>query len=596
MSGINGCLQFTKTKSATEINQTIKMMNKKEHLLYNEDQTKVLICDGSIYPSSSLKEQLEKQGHRFLTENSMEVLLHAYEEYGVACFKMVDGVFSIALYDLERQQLFLARDKVGQKPLYYYQDDSLFLFGSQLNSLLASGLINKKINPKALNQYLQLTYIPAPHTIWENVYKLSPGSYLQVDLKGQVSKQSYWDLVYSDSNLITDYDKCKRLLRKAVFTSVEERMRKITPIGTFLSGGIDSTIITGVLSQLSPKPIETFTIGFKEKAFDESDQAQIVAAKYNTNHHVYYLDYDEVFAEIEQIMTRLDEPFADPTVIPTYLIAKFARQYVPTVLTGDSGDELFAGYHKYLISYYSELYQKVPVFLRQHLIEKLVYLLPDNTPISRKVRKVLAHAEKDIFGQRQALMCLGFQEKDLNFLLKQQAGPGSLDFINQHYTKYQGITNEISQTLYTDFKVVLEGDMMPKLDRVAVWSSLELIAPLLSEEIIELTARIPSNYKIANKEQKIIFKDTFRDLIPPKLFHNPKKDFEIPLGSWLKGPLKKEILAQLAEEYIREQGIFNYEFIHKVLTEHFTGKKNRASELWTLYVFQKWYRRYYEGC
>jgi asparagine synthase (glutamine-hydrolysing) len=492
MSGINGYLQFTKIKNDTEIKNIIKMMNKEvwhrgpdseaiyldeevglgvrtlspgelspeNHLLYNEDKTKILIFDGSILKGHTLKEQLEKRGHRFFSGNSMEVVLHAYEEYGVDCFKMVDGMFSLALYDAKRQQLVLARDKVGQKPLYYYQDNYYFLFGSELKSLLAAGLINKKINTEALNQYFQLTYIPAPHTIFENIYKLSPGCYLRINLKGKVSIQSYWDLVYSDSNLITDYSECKRLLRKAVINSVEERMSNIAPIGSFLSGGIDSTIITGVMSKLSKKPIDTFTIGFKEKAINESDMARIVADKYRTHNHVYYLDYDEAFGEIDKIINQLDEPFADPAAIPTYMIAKFAKQYVNTVLTGDSGDELFAGYNKYLIRYYSDLYRKIPSFLRKYLIEKIVYILPDNSSISRKVRKVIANVDKDVFWQRQELMCLGFKENELNFLLNHPAKLGSLDFIKKNYDQYKDITNELSQTLYTDFKVVLEGDMI----------------------------------------------------------------------------------------------------------------------------------------
>ena len=628
MSGINGYLQFTKIKKDMEIRNIISIMNEKvrhrglyneviyadeflglgvrtlskdefssyNHLIYNENKTIIIIFDGSIFKYNSLKSKLEKIGHKFSTSHSMEVVLHAYEEYGVECFKHVDGMFSIALYDFTKQQLLLARDRAGQKPLYYYKDKNILLFGSELKSLLATNLISKEINKKALYQYFQLTYIPAPETIFQNIYKINPGYYLQVDFNGEIDMRAYWDLVYINSNLITDYNKCKKLLREAIFSSVEERMKNVTSIGAFLSGGIDSTIIVGVMSTLSSKSIDTFTIGFHEKDFDESDRAQIVADNYKTNHHVYYLDYAEVLGEIDKIINQFDEPFADSSAIPTYMVSKYARQYVNTVLTGDSGDELFAGYSKYLINYYSDLYKKLPSFLQKNVIEKIVYTMPDNKSLIRKIRKVIANADKDIYSQRKELMCLGFKEEELNFLLKYQAEQDSLNFIKKHYDKYKDRTDELSQTLYTDFKVVLEGDMMPKVDRMAILSSLETRVPFLSKEIIELAARIPSKYKITNRNQKIILKETFRDIIPHKLLNVPKRGFGVPIGIWFRGPLKKELLELLDEKYIIAQGLFNYEFINKVLEEHFTEKKNRASELWVLYVFQRWYRGYFDIC
>lgn len=626
MSGINGYLQFNKIKGEIEIRNIISLMNKEvthrgpdgediytdnnlglgvkilsrgetssdKHLIYNEDKTIIFISDGLIFNYDVLKNKLQKLGHSFSTQNSIEVIVHAYEEYGEECLKLVDGMFSIALYDMTKQKVVLARDRVGQKPFYYYKDENILLFGSELKALLITNLVRKEINRNALEQYFQLTYIPAPNTIFKDIYKINPGCYLKVFLNGKVDIQEYWDLVYDNSKLITDYHECKRLLREAVFSSVEERMKNNTSIGAFLSGGIDSTIIVGIMSLLSSKPIDTFTIGFNAKAFDESNRAQLVADKYKTNHHVYFLDYDKVLEEIDKIINQLDEPFADSSAIPTYMVAKYASQYVDTVLTGDSGDELFAGYSKYLIGYYSALYKRIPYFLRKSVIEKLVHTMPDSNALTRKIRKVIDNASKDIFSQRKELMCLGFKEVELSLLLKRQGELDSLNFVKKHYDKYKNVADELFQTLYTDFKVVLEGDMMPKVDRMATLSSLETRVPLLSKEIIQLAAYIPSKYKINNKSQKIILKDTFSDIIPHKLLNASKRGFGVPIGAWFKNALKNEVLELLDEQYIMGQGLFNYKYIHRVLDEHFTEKKNRSGELWALYVFQRWYRRYFD--
>jgi len=625
MGGINGYLQFSKIKNEKDIYNLVNQMNKeaihrgpdgqdiyvdefvglgirflcnidsylKNTIIFNEDRTMLIIVDGSIFNYNSLKSKLETMGHKFSTSDSIEVILHAYEEYGEKCFKYFDGIFSFAIYDINKRELLLARDRVGQKPLHYYKNNDFLIFGSELKSLLSTNLIEKEINEEALHQYLQLTYIPAPYTIFKNIHKINPGSYLKIDLDANIYIEQYWDVLYDNGNIITGFNECKKLLRETVFNSVEARMKNGGTIGAFLSGGIDSTIIVGVMSNLSSEPINTFTMGFKSKDFNESDRAQLVADRYKTNHHIYYLDYEDVLEKIDIIVNQLDEPFADSSSIPTYMISEFASQHVNTVLTGDAGDELFAGYSKYLINYYSDLYKKVPPFIRNQVIEKMVKLIPDNKSLTRKLHKVIDNVDKDIFSQRRELMCLGFKENELKLLLKQQNKRKSLDFINNYYDKYKDDIDEISQTLYTDLKVVIEGDMMPKIDRMATLAQLGTRAPLLSQGVIELSAQIPSKYKINNRDQKIILKDTFNDIIPSKLINASKRGFGVPIGHWLKGPLKKELLQLLEENYIVEQGLFEPEYINKVLEEHFSEKKNRTSELWLLFVFQRWYRRYF---
>lgn len=316
--------------------------------------------------------------------------------------------------------------------------------------------------------------------------------------------------------------------------------------------------------------------------------------KYNTNHHIHFLEFDDALCELERIFENMDEPFADSSAIPTYMVSKYAKQYVSVVLTGDSGDELFGGYSKYLIGYYSQLYNKIPEVLRKNVIEKAVYSMPDTTILTRKIRKVISNAENDVFTQRKNLMCLGFKQNELELLLKERAQlDNSLDIIGEYYNTYIERADEISCALYTDFKVVLEGDMFPKVDRMSMLNSLETRIPFLSKEIIELAAKIPSQFKIDRTNQKIILKDAFSDIIPKELQNAPKRGFSVPIAEWLKNELKSDLLKTLSKEKIIEQGLFSYDYIKELLDEHFSNKADRSSVIWSLYVFEKWYDRYF---
>ena len=310
------------------------------------------------------------------------------------------------------------------------------------------------------------------------------------------------------------------------------------PLGAFLSGGIDSTIMVGIMSKLSSRPVETFTIGFKLKEFDESDRAQIVSRNNKTNHHVHFLDYSHAVDELENILQTFDEPFADSSSIPTYFVSKFAAEHVKVVLTGDSGDELFAGYSKYMVNYYSDLYNKVPGMLRKNFIEPLVYRMPDRSSISRKVRKVIESSEKDIFEKRRELMFLGFNVDMIGKLLKAGNIVGdSYDIIEREYNRNSEF-EELTRTLYTDFKIVLEGDMLVKVDRMSMLNSIETRVPMLDKNVIELAFSMPSDFKIRGRNQKFILKDTFKDLIKNEILGKSKRGFAFPLGNGLRGRLK----------------------------------------------------------
>ncbi|MCX7749874.1 MAG: asparagine synthase (glutamine-hydrolyzing) [Clostridia bacterium] len=560
--------------------------------IFNEDGTKVIVFNGEVYNFKDLRNELLDKGHRFKTNGDTETILHAYEEYGVKCLDKLNGMFAFAIYDIKENELFIARDRAGEKPLYYYKDDERLIFASELKSIIKVFNIKKEINQKALNQYFSFTYIPAPLTIFKGIYKLEAAAYILLK-NGEFHKANYWDIVPQENGFIQDYETCKRKLRESLFWSVEEKMISDVPLGAFLSGGIDSSIIVGVMSKLSSKPVETFNIGFKIKDFDESGKAKVVAERNKTNHHIHYLDYDDTMDALETILGTFDEPFADSSSIPTYFVSKFAREHVTVVLTGDAGDELFGGYSKYLINYYSDIYNKIPGVIRKSILEKLVYKLPDKNSFTRKVRKVIENSSQETFSKRLALMQLGFKEGARADLLKQGLiDSSSNDFVREVYDKYETF-DELTKTLYTDFRIVLEGDMLVKVDRMSMLNSLETRVPLLDKNILELAFKIPPEFKIRGKEQKYILKDTFSDIIPKEVLKKGKQGFAVPIGEWFKGPLKESLLRVLSKEFIDQQGIFNYGFIKRLIEDHLNEKVNYAYPLWALYVFQNWYKKYF---
>lgn len=627
MCGINGIIDYHRHYSAEERNRIVHEMNEKiiyrgpnmeglfdseyvtmgmrrlsiidlstgKQPIYNEDRTIAIVFNGEIYNFKRLRKELEAVGHQFYTSTDTEVIVHAYEEFGNQAFDRLDGMFSLAIYDTRKQKVILARDRMGEKPLYIYQDDAYFIFGSELKSLLSTGLIQKEINKKALNQYLQLTYIPAPLSIFENVYKVRPGHMLEVSMDGTVEDICYWS--FPTEKMQTEelsYEDAKKELYQKLEQSVKDRMVSDVPLGAFLSGGIDSSIMVGLMSKLSDQPVETFTIGFQEKEYDERDRAEMVARLNNTNHHSKVLDYKEALGMLDMILKNMDEPFADSSVLPTYFVSRFASEHVKVVLTGDAGDEMFMGYSKYLIDYYSKKYKKVPRFLRKGVIEPIVYHLPDQRAITRKIRKVIDNAEKDIYEQRKALMSLGFKEEERRQLLKEDFyDTDCMDFLKDIYEADKE-ADEVSKTQKLDAKVVLEGDMFTKVDRMSMLNSIETRTPLVARDIVEFAMKIPSSYKIKDKNLKRILKDTFSDILPENFDKYPKSGFAVPIDYWFRNELKEEMLELLNPEMIQKQGIFDYDYIKTVIDEHLSGKKNRKSEIWTLFVFQRWYQEMME--
>lgn len=622
MCGINGFIQFRKLYNETSLKNYVHNMNEKiihrgpdhEGLfadekcalgmrrlsiidlkggyqpIWNENRDKLIVFNGELYNYRNLKDLLLEEGHIFSTNSDTEVVLHGFESYGIDFLKKMEGMFAFAIYDLKKRIWILARDRIGEKPLYYYLHKDFFLFGSELKSLLITGLIPKEIDKDALSRYFQLTYIPAPKSIIQNVYKLMPATVMTITEKGEVYTDTYWKLENkSENDLYSDYNYCKKQLREALFNSVEQRMISDVPIGAFLSGGFDSSIIVGIMSKLSNKPVNTFTIGYKEKQYDESPLAKLVAEKNNTNHRVLTLDWNTVISDLDTILNNMDEPFADSSLIATHAVSKMTKEYVTVALTGDAGDELFAGYNKYLISYYGSMYRRIPQILRCGIIEPMAGLLPAKSALARKVNKVINSTNMDIYQQRKRLMSLGFKEEELKMLML-DGYVDSMDFIKEQY-EYLSNMDEQTRTQYVDLNTVLEGDMLTKVDRASMLVSLETRVPMLDSKVIELAYSMPTRFKINKTERKIILKDTFRDLLPDELFSAPKHGFSVPIGNWLETALKDQLNRYADAEFLEAQGLFDVGYIKHIIVAHMSHKENRYSELWAFYVFQNWYER-----
>lgn len=620
MCGINGFIQFKKIYDKNRLNNIVHEMN--ESIVYrgpdyegiytddtcslgmrrlsiidlqggaqpiwNETHDKLIVFNGELYNYKKLKKDLLKEGHIFTTDSDTEVVLHGIESYGTEFLKKMEGMFAFTFYDVIAKKWIIARDRIGEKPLYYWQSNDFFIFASELKSILSTGEISKEIDKEALSRYFQLTYIPAPKSIIKNVYKLMPSTVMTIDEDGNKVVEKYWclDIDYND-NQYNDYDECKSMLRERLFKSVEQRMISDVPIGAFLSGGIDSTIIVGIMSQLTDKPVDTFTIGFNEKLYDESSLAKIVAKKNRTNHHTLILDESQLFFDLDKILDDMDEPFADSSLIATYVVSKMTKQYVTVALTGDAGDELFAGYNKYLISYYGNLYQQIPEIVRNGLIEPIIKILPARSDIKRKVDKVIDSVDMDIYQKRKQLMSLGFKEYELKKLMLDRY-VDSLDFIKFEYDFLKN-RDEQTKAQYMDLKIVLEGDMLTKVDRASMLASLETRIPMLDSSVVELAFKMPTQFKINRTNRKIILKDTFCDMIPKEVFRAPKHGFGVPIEKWLETVLKDRLYYYTSQEFIQKQGLFSCPYISKMINMHIEHKENRYSELWTFFVFQYWY-------
>ena len=568
--------------------------------MWDESKRYCIVYNGEIFNYCELRAELSQKGVSFLTESDTEVLLKLFILEKEMCLNRLNGFFSFCIYDREEQTLFLARDRFGIKPLLYLFDDDKFLFASEMKSILAYG-IDKEIDFSSLLAYLQLNYTTAPNTIFTNVKKLMPGHFLKVDNR-QLTIGKYYEIPFDEpsaaSNTVT-YDDAKEKFKSLLEASVQRRLVADVPLGSFLSGGIDSSVIAGLASRHKPD-LHTFSIGFKdEKFFDETDYATMVAKHFKTEHTVFSLTNDEMYQHIHNILDYIDEPFADSSAIAVYMLSKETRKHATVALSGDGADELLGGYNKH-----AAFYRALHPGLKENVAASLGPLwsiLPKSrhAPFSNKVRQLNRYAQgARLSSQERYWRWAGFAKaSEASQMLSQETRQ---KFIGQDYeSQKKNLLQELPQhesmneILLMDVKMVLPNDMLTKVDLMSMANGLEVRVPFLDYEVVNFLFSLPSSYKIDGTMRKKILQDAFRDFLPAELYNRPKKGFEVPLLKWLRKEMKSMIKDDLlSERFIKEQGIFEYAEIAKLKRKLFSFNPGDVhARIWGLVVFQWWWRK-----
>ena len=573
----------------------------------NEDGTIWITYNGEIYNFKALRNQLVEKGHIFKSDTDTEVILHLYEEEGVDAVKRLNGMFAFALWDARNELLWLCRDRIGIKPAVYYWDGDSFLFASEIKSLLHDESIDRQIDPVALQLYLSFSYVPAPYTIYDNIKKLQPGHYLTLE-KGKLEVTRYWDTVHYVDPVISslDFNTQAHIFKKKVYETlaraVKDRMIADVPLGAFLSGGIDSSIVVALMALQSTTPIKTFSIGFKGAAlFDETEYSREVARHYQTEHHEFKLDFTDMLTILDDVLNMFDEPFSDSSALPTFVVSRETRKHVTVALSGDGGDELFAGYRSYLGESWARLYAKIPVLFRQSFLDRLVYQLPDSRDArvgeyARRLKKLVQSSKRSFDERVQALKEVVPTELRNRLLVDSWHGEQNAgnDLVLRHTRgflgRYKG--DRLNQILYSDFKDSLPGDMLTKVDWMSMRNSLEVRVPFLDHRVVDLAFRMPGKLKLYKGKTKYILKETFKDMLPASLYSRPKAGFEIPISMWLRKDLHFLIRDYLSKERIQRQGIFDYRVIDDLIKQHMSKRMDTSWILWNLIVFQYWYHKY----
>lgn len=556
-----------------------------------------LVFNGEIYNYRELRALLLKRGHRFKTQSDTEVILHLYEDEGEACLHRLRGMFAFALWDRKHKKLLLARDRIGIKPLYYLIHKGQLLFASELKALLAWEGWDRTIDDEALLAYLTFLYIPTPSTIFQAVRKL-PAGHTLVFQEGKETVEPYWDLRFPDQKVRKErewVEECRMILQETVRCHLESDV----PVGLFLSGGMDSSTLLALMAQVTGEPIRTFTLGFEEASFTEFAYARLMAERFKTLHHEFVVKPD-VMAILPKLIWHLDEPFADSSLVLTYLVSKAASGEVKVALSGIGGDEAFGGYPRYLGAKLLPLYERLPLPLRAGLT-RLIEQWPEsmaspNIPgrIKRFLRSGLLPPD------RRYLSWISFFSRDLlEQVLSQERGallpswdPGSLHLA---YLHKDHTLDPLDAIFYLDIKTYLTDDLLMMADKMSMASSLELRVPFCDHRLLEFLAAIPADARIRGFRLKALLKKVMAPFLPREVLDRPKRGFTLPLASWLRGALKGLALELLSEERIRKRGYFRPEAIRWLLEQHVSGKRNLFDHLFALLVLEVWHHVFLDG-
>ena len=557
--------------------------------------------NGEIYNYEEIKRVLEAKGHQFHSHSDTEVILHAYSEWGSAALQQFTGMFAMAIYDESKQKLFACRDRAGVKPFFYYWKNGLFLFGSELKALVQHPAFKKEINIDAVAAYMQYAYVPTPHCIYKDTYKLRPGFFLEIDIAAKsLHTQQYWNVydAYNKPTLDISLPEAITETEKILSKAFKYRMVSDVPVGVFLSGGYDSGCVTALLQKDQTEKIKTFTIGVPDAGLNEAHFAKEIAAHLGTDHTEYYCTQKEALEIVPQLPFFYDEPFADSSAIPTSLVSKIAREKVTVALSADAGDEIFAGYNRYdYIMKYGKKLQRIPGVMRKSAAAVMDIIPANAIPLLSK--QYLFHSR---YEKVKTFLKNPSEQNILKNITQQMTG----DSITQLFKKPIGLlssafdSEELNEESFStlkymmaiDYQTYLLDDILQKVDRATMSVGLEGREPFLDQNIIEWAAQLPMEYKYNNGNKKFILKEIVHKYIPREMIDRPKMGFGIPIASWLEHELKPFVDRYFDEAFIQHQDIFNNDEVQRIKRSFYNGKTERAEKIWFLLMFQMWYDKW----
>jgi asparagine synthase (glutamine-hydrolysing) len=561
--------------------------------LCNEDQSIWVAFNGEIYNFQELRDFLEKKGHVFKTRSDTEVIVHLYEEQGEACFQSLRGMFALAIWDRPKRAVILARDRVGKKPLFYSFDGAQLAFGSEMKALLAIPGIKREIDLEALSDYFSLLYVPAPKSIFRSIRKVRAGHYVVVSPNG-LREREYWDIDFSHPEEQSEAQWCAQIVQ-VLREAVQLRLISEVPLGAFLSGGIDSSSVVALMSQITGGGVVTATIGFREKEFDEIEYAREVAQRYHTKHFEEMVNPDAV-SITEKLAWYFDEPFADSSAIPTYYVSKLAREHVTVALSGDGGDEFFCGYRRYMFDHREEQIRGfLPASMRTLFFGTLASLYPKADWAPRVFRGKATFqnlARPHIDGYFRSVSAVSPEIKQTLLdpdIWKELGGYDTADVFRTYYDKASG-ANPMARIQYVDVKTYLTDDILVKVDRASMANSLEVRAPMLDSQFMELAAKIPTSLKLNGMSGKNILKKAFSPLLSDNILYRKKMGFGVPIAQWFRNDLK-----EMAHDIIfsNQNGDWlECRTVGKVWDQHQSGLRDRSTELWAIFMLNLWRRQF----
>ncbi|MFQ6082612.1 MAG: asparagine synthase (glutamine-hydrolyzing) [Candidatus Aminicenantia bacterium] len=560
----------------------------------NEDKTVWIVYNGEIYNFKDLRKDLIRKGHRFSSRSDTETIIHLYEEYGKDCLRYLRGMFAFAIWDEKKKKLFMARDRIGKKPLYYFLNNHCLIFGSEIKAILEEPQVKRKVNHKAIHYYLTYHYIPSPQTAFQNVFKLPPAHFLIWE-NGKVNIQRYWALNYTPKINLSERE-CHQEILSRLEEAVKIRMISDVPLGAFLSGGTDSSSVVALMSRLSKTPIKTFSIGFKEGFYNELPYARVVAKIYKTDHHEFLVK-PKALEVLPKLVWHYGEPFADSSALPVFYVAKMAKDYVTVALNGDGGDENFGGYRRYYFDQLWQHYHKLPSFFRNKIINSIPYTNSSRINLFLQKLKVLSQTSSDFQPQRHLWLLYWFnydlKEKLYSEDFKESIRKENpLNIMIESYKKFGNFTDSIDNMISVEVNTYLPDDLLVKMDVACMANSLEARSPLLDHKFMEFTATLPVNFKIKKGERKYIFKKALENLLPKEIIYRQKKGFTPPVDDWFRKEMKDYASEILLDSETINRNYFRKEGIVKLLKEHCHSKINHGEVIWALIFLELWHRTF----